>query len=348
MTAGGDRALAFPIGGDILCGPTYSRFDRIPVGGRQSACGFEMAQGTVKNHVHQIADAERIEYQRLCAALRFAPSERIDPHEVERIAQQAAKGTGRLRAVEDGNNERMIRSDESVMRRDLGTPPVAPAALRADRLRIGCELLRPGHKAVGFAESMHRRRVTAEVGFIAMPGKQRAAAEEAPVTVTPGARKDDFAGRCGENRLEVPPVGEAHRKRIKDGGRDYVVRDQPVFGNTARPARGIEPHQPHKAARRRRKRAGRHPGHADARFPSVVLHQGLKRCIDRGGRSGEQRLAPDRERATLEEGFADLRRNVRPFRKHVDRRAQRRRVILAVGPVLRRQLGQQAVPSAGS
>ncbi len=53
------------------------------------------------------------------------------------------------------------------------------------------------------------------------------------------------------------------------------------------------------------------------------------------------------ERPALEEGLADLGRGVRSFREQLDRRAQRRSVIGAVGPVLRLQPGQQAVPGAG-
>ncbi len=68
----------------------------------------------------EIADPKRVEHQRFGAALRLAPSERIDPHEAERIAQQAAKRAGRLGAAEDGEDERMIGPDESVMGGDLG------------------------------------------------------------------------------------------------------------------------------------------------------------------------------------------------------------------------------------
>jgi len=127
-----------------------------------------------------------------------------------------------------------------------------------------------------------------------------------------------------------------------------MVRDQPVLGDPARPARGIKPEEPHEAAGRCRECAGRHPGDADARFQSVVLLQGFQRRVDRGGRAGEQRLAPDRERAALEEGFSDLAGCLRSFHKGLDRRAQRRNVIGAVGPVFRRQPGQQAVPGARS
>ena len=292
-----NRTLAFPIGGDGLRGagpPPLRRSPSSAVG--EPACGFEVAQGAVEHHVDEIADPERVEHERFGAALRFAPSERIDPHEAERIAQQAAKRAGRLGAAEDGENERMIRPHEPVMGSDLRLPPVAPAALRADRLRIGGELLGPGHQAVGLAEGMRRRRVAAEVGFVAMPGEQRTASQEAPVAVAPGAREDDFVGRRGEDRLEVAAVGEVDRQRIEHRGRDDMVRDQPVLGDAARPARGIEAQEPHEAAGRRRERAGRHPGDGDARFQPVILLQGLQRRVDRGGGAGEQRLAPDRER----------------------------------------------------
>ena len=208
------------------------------------------------------------------------------------------------------------------MRRDLGAPPVAPAALRADRLRIGAELLRPGHEAVGFAEGVGGRSVAAEVDLLAMPGEQRAASQQASVAVAPGAREDDFADRGRQDRLEVPAIGKAHRKRIELGGRDDMVRDQPVFGDSARPARGVEAEQPHEAARRGRERAGWHPGDGDAGFQPVILLQGFERRVDRGGRPGEQRLAPDGERAAIEKGLADLRRCVRPLGEQIDRRAQ--------------------------
>ena len=148
-----------------------------------------------------------------------------------------------------------------------------------------------------------------------MPGEQGAAPEEASVAVAPGAREDDFAARGGEDRLEVPPIGEAHRKRIELGGRDDVVRDQPVFGDPARPARGIEAEQTNEAARRGRERAGRHPGDGDAGFQAVILFQGFQDSVDRGRRPGKKRLAPDGERPAFEKGLADLRRAVRPLRR---------------------------------
>ena len=49
------------------------------------------------------------------------------------------------------------------------------------------EVLRPGHETVGFAEGVGGRRVAAQVGFIAMPGEQRAASEQATVGIAPGA-----------------------------------------------------------------------------------------------------------------------------------------------------------------
>ena len=135
----------------------------------------------------------------------------------------------------------MIRSNEPVMGGYLGPPPVAPTALRTDCLRFGPEFLGPGHEAVGFAECMHRHCVAAQVGFIATPGEQRAASQETPVAVAPRARENDGIGSRGEDRLEVAAVGEVHRQRIEHRGRDDMVRDQPVLGDAARPARRIEP-----------------------------------------------------------------------------------------------------------
>ena len=156
-------------------GPRHRCFDGLGVGGGKTVSGFEVAQGAVENQVNEIADPERVEHERFGAALRFTPSERVDPHETQRIAQQAAQRAGRLGAAEDGENERMICPHEPVMGSNLGLPPVAPAALRTDRLRIGCELLGPGHEAICFAEGVRRCRVAAQIGFVATPGEQRAA-----------------------------------------------------------------------------------------------------------------------------------------------------------------------------
>ena len=187
----------------------------------------------------EVADPERVEHERLSAALRLAPSERIHPYEAEWIAQQAAKRAGRLGAVEDGKNERMICPHEPVMGGDLSLPPIAPTALRASRLRSGGELLRPGHKAVGFTERMRRRRVTAEVGFIAVPGEQRAASKKSAITVAARARENDGIGRGGKYGVEIPAVGQVHRQRIEHWRRDDMVRNQPVFGDTSWPPRRV-------------------------------------------------------------------------------------------------------------
>src|SRR3546814_8832632 len=56
-------------------------------------------------------------------------------------------------------------------------------------------------------------------------------------------------------------------------GRDDMVRDQSIFGDSARPVRGVEADQPHEAARRGRERARRHPGDGHARLQPVILLQ---------------------------------------------------------------------------
>ena len=99
-----NRTLAFPIGGDGLRGPGHRSFDGLRVGGSKPASSFEVPQGAFENHVDEIADPERVEHERFGAALRFAPSEPIDPNEAERIAQQAAKRARRLGAAEDGEH----------------------------------------------------------------------------------------------------------------------------------------------------------------------------------------------------------------------------------------------------
>ena len=163
----------------------------------------------------QITDAERVEHQGLGAAFRHAPAEPINPHEAQRVAQQTPERAGRLGAGQDREDQRMIGPGEAIMRRDLVAPPVVPAILRADRLRIGAELLWPAHEAVGFAESMHGHSVAAEIVLVAMPGEEGATSQKASVAVAPGAREDDFTGGGGQDGLEVPTIREAHRKRIE-------------------------------------------------------------------------------------------------------------------------------------
>ena len=172
-------------------------------------------------------------------------------------------------------------------------------------MRQGLEFLRAGHQSVGLAERMVRNRVAPQIGFVGMPLEQRAASEQAAIAVAAGARQDDLALGRGEDGLEIPTVGGADRQRIELGGRDDVVGEQPVLGDPARPARGIEPQEANEAAGRCRKRAGRHPGHGDAGVQTVILLERLQRHVERGGRAGEQRLAPDGERATGQEGGAE-------------------------------------------
>ena len=240
----------------------------------------------------------------------------------------------------------MIRSNEPVMGGYLGPPPVAPTALGADRLRLGPEFLGPSHEAVGFAECMHRHRVAAQVGFISTPREQRAASQQTPVAIAPGARENDGIGRRGEDRFEVAPVGEIYRQRIEYWGRDYMIGDQSVLGDPARPTRGIEPEEPDEAAGRRRERAGRHPGDADARFQSVVLFQGFQCRVDRGGGAGESALRQTASARPLRKASPISLAASGPFAKSFDRCTQRRSVVRAVRPVFRRQPGQQAVPGA--
>src|SRR3546814_17308380 len=98
----------------------------------------------------------------------------------------------------------MIGPDEPVMCCDLGAPPVAPTALRADRLRVGAELLRPAHEAVGFAEGRNRHDVATEIDLLTVPREEEAASQQSPVAVSPCARAHDFDGRGRQTPLAIP------------------------------------------------------------------------------------------------------------------------------------------------
>src|SRR3546814_19701457 len=113
----------------------------------------------------------------------------------------------------------MIGPDEPVMCCERGAPQVARTALRADRLRVGAELLRPAHEAVGFAEGMNRHDVATEINLLTVPREEEAASQQSPVAVAPCARENDFAGRGRQDRLEIPAIGEAPRKRVAKIGR---------------------------------------------------------------------------------------------------------------------------------
>ena len=69
-------------------------------------------------------------------------------------------------------------------------------------------------------------------------------------------------------------------------------------------------------------------------------------AIDRGGRTGEQRLAPNCECPPLQECFTGLDCATRSFGEQFNRRTQCRNVIRAIGPILWFQPCQQAVPGA--
>src|SRR5690554_6717865 len=135
----------------------------------------------------ELSGAERVEHQRFAVALRFTPAKRIDPEEADRIAQQTAQRTGRLGALKDGTNGRMVLSNKPIVGCDCRASPVVPAALCADCLKLDHELLRSGHETVGFAKSVLGHGVAAEVGVLAVCGEQRATSEEASVTVASGS-----------------------------------------------------------------------------------------------------------------------------------------------------------------
>jgi len=114
-------------------------------------------------------------------------------------------------------------------------------------LGVGGEFLRSCHQSIGFAKGVLGDGVATKVRFVAMSSEQWTAPEETTVAVATGAREDDFAGRSRDNCFEVPAICEADWKRVEFGGRDDVVRDQPVLGNPARPTRRVETDQPNEA-----------------------------------------------------------------------------------------------------
>ena len=149
------------------------------------------------------------------------------------------------------------------------------------------ELLRPGHQTVGFAESMDRDSVAADIGLARHARRAVGCAQKSAVAVAAGAREDDLALGGGEDGLEIPAIGRADRKRIELGGRNDMVGDQPVFGDPARPTRRVEADEPNEATRRRSQRAGRHPGDGDAGLKAVILLQGFEGGVERCGGTGQ-------------------------------------------------------------
>ena len=173
------------------------------------------------------------------------------------------------------------------MGRNLRTLPVAPAIRRTGGLRLDDELCRAGHQPIGFAECVQRDGVAAELDLHGMAVEQRAATEQAPLAVTPGARERNLLGGCCEDGLEISPIGEIHRQRIDLRRGDDVVRDEPVVRDAAGPARGVEPDEAYVGTRASRECARRHPSDGDAGFQAVIVFEAGQRRVNCRGGSGE-------------------------------------------------------------
>lgn len=238
----------------------------------------------------------------------------------------------------------MIGPDQAIMSCHIGHAPIAPAGTRTQCLGIGSEFLRPRHQPVGFTEGMGGNGVAPQIGILVIGGEDGAATQQSAVAVASGAGEDDVVARSGEDRIKVTAICQIDGKRVELARWNNVVRDQPIFGDPAWPAGGIETDQPSEASRRRGERAGRHPGHGDGGLEPVILFQCFQRAVDRAGGPCQKGFAPDGQCPALEEGFADFLCRVRSLCQQIDRSTQHRGVIHAVGPVVWREARQQLVP----
>ena len=231
------------------------------------------------------------------------------------------------------------------MRRDLFALPVAPAAHRGNRLRIGPKLTRPRHQPVGLAEGVRRDGIAPQVGFLRRHlEQQRAPPEQPPVVVPPGAREHDLGVRRLQNGLEVPPVGRGDRQGVEFRCRDDVVGQQPILDDAARPARRVEAEEADESPRRCRERARRHPADRNAGVDAIVLLQRLQVQVERCGRPGEQRLAPDPQRAPTQQPLPRLFGGFDAIGEQTDDIEQQRTAIACAGPVVGRQYVDQPRP----
>ena len=164
--------------------------------------------------MNKVAHRQSVEDERIIATFGHPQAHSIAPHEAKRAPQQKAEGTGQLGPAQNGEQQRVVPADQSVMRSDVLAMPVAPGCRRAHRLRITCKFVRPGHQPVGLAKCMARNSVAADVRLPGWRAEQRTPPEQASLAVPAGARQDDFAFGRGEDGLEVPTISGADRQRI--------------------------------------------------------------------------------------------------------------------------------------
>ena len=213
------------------------------------------------------------------------------------------------------------------------------------RLRQGAEFLRPCHQAVGLAEGVRRHGVARQVSLVS-PGlkEQGTAAEQPTFLVAPGAGQHDLGFRRRQNGLEVPTIRRREWLRVELGRGNDVIGKKTVLGAAARPTGGVQAQKADKTPGRRRQLARRHPADRDARIELVYLSAGIQGAVQRRGRAGTQRLAPDGARPPAQKRFAGLLRAGNALVQQADDEVERGAMIHFVRPVGRRQTLNQPGP----
>ena len=158
------------------------------------------------------------------------------------------------------------------------------------------------------------------------------------------AGQHDLALRRRQDGRKVAAVGGSDGQRIELGRRHDVVGEEAVLDHGARPARGVEAEQAHEAPGRRRQRGRRHPADRDASVEAVLLLQRLQGEVERCGRAGSERLAPNCAHLPAQQRLARLLGGLDALGEQVDDRGERGVVVVPVRPVGSAQPVEQARP----
>ena len=179
----------------------------------------------------------------------------------------------------------MVLAEQSIVRGQFRSTPILPAGARANGNGQFRKLRRPRQQPIGLAGRMLRNATAAEIGLRKISSKRRAA-EQSAFHVATAERESQRLRRCSLDRLEIAAIGIGDGQRVENLGRNDMIRNQPIFGNPARPAAGIEPDQPGERPRRRGESARRCPDDAGRSLAAVVdaqlrerHRQGLRRAF---------------------------------------------------------------------
>jgi len=117
----------------------------------------------------------------------------------------------------------MIRTDQTVVRSDFMTMPVAPTTHRGTGLRKAHEFVWPREQPVALTHRVVRDRIAPDISLVRLSLQKRTAAKKTSLAITPRAREYDLRFRRGQDRFEVAAISCAGRQRIEFCDRDDMI-----------------------------------------------------------------------------------------------------------------------------